>query len=99
MTKNPNDHREWTNEEVEQDSAGYLAAQERYHDLKHQAEEANRLADQREAFVAEFVRNGGRESDARNAFEEHRRKTAAAAAEQADKSAEHRTRRRALERF
>jgi hypothetical protein len=32
MTKNPRDHREWTNVELEQDPQGYLAAQEAYHE-------------------------------------------------------------------
>jgi hypothetical protein len=38
MAKDPRDHTKWTNQELEEDSAGYLAAQEAYRSDQEAAE-------------------------------------------------------------
>ncbi len=59
MTKNPRDHREWTLEEVEEDSAGYLAAQAIYHEDREKAAEQRAYEDDLERFTEAFVAAGG----------------------------------------
>ena len=39
MTKNPRDHREWTNLELEADPEGYLAAQQAFREHKAAGED------------------------------------------------------------
>ena len=96
MTKNPKDHREWTLEEVEEDSQGYLAAQQAYDEERAQAEERRTYEADLKHFRAAFVAAGGEEEAAEAAFRARRNEQAAEAAreaEQADQVAAERSRR------
>ena len=96
MTKNPKDHREWTLEEVEEDSQGYLAAQQAYHEERAQAEERRAYEADFRHFREAFVAAGGAEEAAEAAFQAHRNEQAAEAAreaEQADQVAAERSKR------
>ena len=99
MTKNPRNHREWTNEELEQDSAGYLAAQEAYREDREKADHQRREKDDLERYTEAFVEAGGNRSDAPAAFKAERNRRAAEAASQADQAAAERTRRTTLGRL
>jgi hypothetical protein len=94
MTRNPRDEREWTNKELEEDSAGYLAAQAARRKDEAAAEQKRRDADDLERFTEAFVAAGGSRSDAATAFKAHRNEQAATAAVQADLSAVEASRRR-----
>jgi hypothetical protein len=87
MTRNPRDEREWTNKELEADSAGYLAAQAARRKDEAAAEQKRRDADDLERFTEAFVAAGGTRSDAGAAYKAHKNGQAAAAAEQADQEA------------
>lgn len=84
MTKNPRDHREWTNKELEEDSAGYLEAQQAYREDQAAAAQKKRDEDDRERFTEKFVASGGMRSDAGAAWKGHRNEEAARAARAAD---------------
>ena len=87
MTKNPRDERVWTNPELEDDSAGYLAAQQARREDGALAEQTRRDADDLERFADAFAAAGGNRSDARAAFKKHRDDLAAQAAKAADEAA------------
>jgi hypothetical protein len=87
MTRNPRDEREWTNKELEADSAGYLAAQAARRKDEAAAEQKRRDADDLERFTEAFVRAGGNKSDAEVAYRAHKNERAAVAAREADEAA------------
>jgi hypothetical protein len=87
MTRNPRDEREWTNKELEADSAGYLAAQAARRKDEAAAEQKRRDADDLERFTEAFVRAGGNKSNAEAAYKADRNARAAEAASQADQEA------------
>ena len=87
MTRNPRDHRDWTNIEVEEDPQGYLAAQEARRKDEAAAEQKKRDADDLERFTEAFVAAGGNKSDAAQAFKAHRNEQATTAARRADQEA------------
>jgi hypothetical protein len=63
MTRNPHDHREWTNKELEQDPQGYLAAQAAYNENR-EAERRRGLEEaDRQDFERPFVAAGGTKSE------------------------------------
>ena len=80
MTRNPRDHRAWTNKELEQDPQGYLAAQEAFRKDRAKAEEERIYKSDLAHFTETFVAAGGAEKDAEAAFKAQRREQAAAAA-------------------
>jgi hypothetical protein len=88
MTKNPRDERVWTNRELQEDSAGYLAAQQARRKDEALAEQTRRDADDLERFTEAFVAAGGKESDARAAFKARRNEQAAVAAADAEDAAD-----------
>ncbi len=81
------DHTKWTNKETEEDSAGYVAAQQAYR--QDQAVAAAQRIEERDraAFEAEYVAAGGTKSGAGDAYRAKRNETAAAAAAHADEAA------------
>ncbi len=85
--KAPRDNTKWTNKEIEQDSAGYVAAQEAYRKDRAVAEAQRNEERDRAAFEASFVAAGGTKSGAGDAYRAKRDEQAAAAAAQADESA------------
>lgn len=93
MTKNPRDHREWTNKELEQDSAGYLAAQQARREDQAAEEAKRRDEDDRKRFTEKFIASGGNKSDAEAAWKAHRKEQASEAAKRADQQAAESSRR------
>jgi hypothetical protein len=87
MTKNPRDERVWTNRELQEDSAGYLAAQQARREDEALAEQTRRDADDLEHFADAFAAAGGDRSDARAAFKKHRADRAIEAGIEADQAA------------
>jgi hypothetical protein len=81
-SRNPN---AWTLREIEQDSAGYVAAQEAYRKDRAVAEGQRNEERDRAAFEAEYVAAGGTKSGAGDAYRAKRNEQAAAA--HADESA------------
>jgi hypothetical protein len=94
MTRNPRDHREWTNKELERDPEGYLAAQSARRKDQDAQEQKRRGADDLERFTEAFVAAGGSRADATAAFKAHRNEQATTAARAADQSAAEASRRR-----
>ena len=94
MTKNPRDHNAWTNAEIQEDSAGYLAAQQAYREALAAETQRRRDADDLERFTEAFVAAGGDKGVAAAAFKAHRNEQAAAAAKHADAVAGGQSRRR-----
>jgi len=83
-SRNPNN---WSNRELEQDSAGYLAAQSA-HRQDQAAATAQRQAEQDlERFTKSFVVAGGTRADAHDAYRAKRNAEAAEAAAHADEAA------------
>ena len=83
-SRNPNN---WSNRELEQDSAGYLAAQQAYRQDQAVAA-AQRQAEQDQArFTKAFVVAGGTRADAHDAYRERVNEEAALAARTADETA------------
>jgi hypothetical protein len=78
--KDKRDYRVWTNTEIEQDSEGYVAAQEAFAEDQEAAVLKQRDADDERRFKEEYIRNGGRERDAAAAWTTHRNQQAAEAA-------------------
>jgi len=72
MTKNPRDHREWTLEELEEDSQGYLAAQAALREDKENAAKQRAYEADLELYRKAFVEAGGNARDAEAAFQAHR---------------------------
>ena len=91
--KNPRDPGTWSNRQIEQDSEGYVQAQEAFRLDQERAESQRRTTDDERRFTAEFVRNGGRAADAPAAFRRTRNEGAAQAAALADASAQQASRR------
>jgi hypothetical protein len=87
MTRNPRDHREWSNKDVEQDPQGYLAAQEAYREHKATEEQKKRDADDLKRFEEAFVQAGGSRTDAAAAYRAHKNQRATEAAKRADQEA------------
>ena len=100
MTKNPRNHREWTNEEIEQAPQGYRAAQEAYRNDKAAREQKRRDEDDLKRFTEAFVAAGGSAEAAPAAFKALRNEQAAAVAARealrGDTAAEEHTRRAAM---
>ena len=83
-SRNPNN---WSNRELEQDSAGYLAAQQAYR-LDQAAASAQRQEEQDlERFTKSFVVAGGTRADAHDAYRQRVNEEAALAARTADETA------------
>ena len=88
MTKNPCDHRTWTNKEIEEDPEGYLTAQAGQRE--DQDKERARAEEQRryERFEEAFTKAGGTKADAEAAYKAHKNEQAATAARRADEAAQ-----------
>ena len=84
--KDRRNHTRWTNTEIEQDSGGYIAAQEAYAEDKVEAERQRREADDQQRFEEEFVRGGGAKVEASAAWRKHRNEQAAEAASRAEQA-------------
>ena len=63
MTKNPRDYREWTNREIEEDAAGYLAAQEATNEREKSEKDRRREEFRREEFIARFKNRADGEAE------------------------------------
>jgi hypothetical protein len=87
MTKNPRDYRVWTNREIEDDSEGYVAAQQAFRDDQEATEQQRQGADDEARFKEEFVQAGGRERDAAAAYRTHRNRQAEEAAARSEEAA------------
>ena len=87
MTKNPRDPRTWTNKDVEEDSAGFLAAKEAYLEDQAKATEKKNLEHDKKVFTEAFVASGGNPGDAEAAFKAERNRRATEAARRADQIA------------
>ncbi len=83
-SRNPNN---WSNRELEQDTAGYLAAQLAYRE--DQAREGRQRQEEQdlERFTKAFVVAGGTRADAHDAYRAKRNEEAALAARTADETA------------
>jgi hypothetical protein len=83
-SRNPNN---WSTREIEEDSAGYVAAQQAYRlDLDAAAAQRSEQQDQ-ERFTKSFVVAGGTRADAHDAYRAKRNEQATEAAEFADEAA------------
>ena len=87
MTKDRRDPNAWTNEEIEQDSEGYLAAQKAYREDRAEQDRAAAEDADREMYVREFVRQGGVPVAAARAWRKARDERARQAAEMAEAEA------------
>jgi hypothetical protein len=83
-SRNPNN---WSNKEIEEDSAGYVAAQEAYR--LDQAREGRQRAEEQdqERFTKSFVVAGGTRADAHDAYRQRVNEEASLAARTADETA------------
>ncbi len=84
MTKNPRDHRAWSNAEIEEDAVGYTQARHAFEADQDQARAQREEEERFERFKQAFTRTGGAPSDARSVYAEHKRQQAAEAARDAD---------------
>ncbi len=84
--KNQRDPSKWSNVEIEADSEGYVEAQEAHVEDRQAAERERREADDLRLFEEEFVRNGGKRSEAARRFREQRDRDGAEAASRASAS-------------
>ncbi len=84
--KNQRDPSKWSNVEIEQDSEGYVEAQAAYREDREQAETQRREQDDLRLFEEEFVRAGGKRSEAARRFREQRDRDGAEAASRASAS-------------
>jgi hypothetical protein len=94
--RNPN---KWTNEEIEADSQGYIAAQKAYREDREQQERAAAEDADREMYEREFVRQGGSRDAATREWRKHRDAQAARTAEQVEHEAEAASRRNVRSRL
>ncbi len=87
MTRDSRNPNAWSNREIEEDSAGYVAAQEA--SRLDQAREGRQRAEQKdlERFTKSFVVAGGTRADAHDAYRAKRNAEAAEAAAHADETA------------
>ncbi len=83
-SRNPNN---WSNRELEQDSAGYLAAQQAYRQDQAVAAAQRQAEQDLERFTKSFVVAGGTRADAHDAYRAKRNAEAAEAAAHADEAA------------
>ncbi len=83
-SRNPNN---WSNRELEQDTAGYLAAQQAYRQDQAAAAAQRQAEQDLERFTKSFVVAGGTRADAHDAYRAKRNAEAAEAAAHADETA------------
>jgi hypothetical protein len=83
-SRNPNN---WSNRELEQDSAGYLAAQAAYRLDQAVASDRRQEEQDQERFTKAFVVAGGTRADAHDAYRQRVNEEAALAARTADETA------------
>jgi len=83
-SRNPNN---WSNRELEQDTAGYLAAQQAYRQDQAVAAAQRQAEQDLERFTKSFVAAGGTKSGAGDAYRARRDEQAAEAARFADEAA------------
>ncbi len=83
-SRNPNN---WSNRELEQDSAGYLAAQSAYRQDQAAASDRRQAEQDQERFTKAFVVAGGTRADAHDAYRQRVNEEAALAARTADETA------------
>jgi membrane protein involved in colicin uptake len=83
-SRNPNN---WSNRELEQDTAGYLAAQQAYRQDQAAAAAQRQAEQDLERFTKSFVVAGGTRADAHDAYRAKRNAEAAEAAAHADEAA------------
>ena len=96
MTKNPRNPRMWTNKDVEEDSAGFLAAKQAYREDQAKATEKKNLEYDKKVFTEAFVAGGGNPSDASAAFKAERTRRATEAARRVDQVAANESRRQMM---
>ena len=85
--KAPRDNTKWTNREIEEDSAGYIAAQEAYRQDQAVAADRRQAEQDQERFTAAFLAAGGTKSGAGDAYRAKRDAEATEAASFADETA------------
>jgi hypothetical protein len=83
-SRNPNN---WSNRELEQDTAGYLGAQQAYRQDQAAATAQRQAEQDLERFTKSFVVAGGTRADAHDAYRAKRNAEAAEAAAHADETA------------
>ena len=83
-SRNPNN---WSNKEIEEDSAAYLAAQQAYRQDEAVAAAQRQEQLDKERFTKSFVVAGGTRADAHAAYRAKRHAEAAEAAAHADEAA------------
>ncbi len=81
------DHTKWTNKEIEQDSAGYIAAQRAHRQDEAVAADRRQEEQDQERFSAAFTKAGGSKADAHDAYRQRVNEEAAQAARTADETA------------
>jgi hypothetical protein len=81
------DPRNWSNREIEEDSAAYLAAQSAYRQDQAVAAAQRQAEQDLERFTAAFTKAGGSKADALAAYRAKRNAEAAEAAAHADEAA------------
>ncbi len=86
MTRDPRNPSRWTNVQIERDPDGYVEAQAAYREDREQAETQRREQDDLRLFEEEFVRAGGKRSEAARRFREQRDRDGAEAASRASAS-------------
>jgi len=84
--KNQRDPSKWSNVEIEADSEGYVEAQEAHVEDREEAERERRELGDLRLFEEEFVRAGGKRSEAARRFREQRDRDGAEAASRASAS-------------
>jgi len=83
-SRNPNN---WSNREIEEDSAGYVAAQQAYRLDQAVAADRRQEEQDQERFTKSFVVAGGTRADAHDAYRQRVNEEAALAARTADETA------------
>lgn len=86
MTRDPRNPNRWSNVEIEADSEGYVEAQRTHAEDREEAERERREQDDLRLFEEEFVRAGGKRSEAARRFREQRDRDGAEAASRASAS-------------
>jgi len=81
------DNTKWTNREIEEDSAAYIAAQEAYRQDQAAAAAQRSEEQDQERFTKSFVVAGGTRTDAHAAYRAKRNEEATLAARTADETA------------
>jgi len=87
MTKDMNDHRKWTNYEIQTDPEGYLAVQRRVLEREAQAQQKHKEEADYAIFVRMFCAAGGTPEGARAAYEARKNEQALEAARRAESEA------------